>query len=50
MQTQLSQMPFAPWRGVYWLIAALALVGATLPTAALAADKPSGELRIAFAF
>jgi peptide/nickel transport system substrate-binding protein len=50
MQTQLSKMPFVPWRGVWRLLAALALFGATIPTAAQAADKPSGELRIAFAF
>ena len=50
MQTQLSKMPFVPWRGVCWLIAALALFGALIPTATPAADKPSGELRIAFAF
>src|SRR5437867_13441543 len=50
MQTQLSKMPFGPWRGVWKLIAALALFGVLLPTAALAADKPTGELRIALAF
>ena len=50
MQTQLSHMPLVPWRGVWQLIATLTLLGAIIPTAALAADKPSGELRIAFAF
>jgi hypothetical protein len=50
MQTQLSKMPFGPWRGVWKLLAALALCGMLIPTAALTADKPTGELRIALAF
>ena len=50
MQRQLSHMPLVPWRGVWQLIATLTLLGAIIPIAALAADKPSGELRIAFAF
>ncbi len=43
-------MPLVPWRGVWQLMAILTLLGALMPTAVLAADKPTGELRIAFAF
>ena len=50
MQTQLSGMLVVRWRGVWQLMAILTLLGALIPTAVLAADKPTGELRIAFAF
>ena len=50
MQTQVRHTPFVPWRGVWQLIATLALCAGLIPAAALAADKSSGELRIAFAF
>jgi peptide/nickel transport system substrate-binding protein len=50
MQTQLSHRLLVPWRGVWKLIAALALFASLSTITAVAADKPSGELRIAFAF
>ena len=50
MQTQLSHMPLVPWRGVWKLVAALTFFGTLSSITALAADKSSGELRIAFAF
>ena len=50
MQTQLNHILLVAWRGVWKLIAALALFTSLSPLTAVAADKPSGELRIAFAF
>ena len=50
MLTQWSRMLLVRWRGVWQLMAILTLLGILIPTAVLAADKPTGELRIAFAF
>ncbi len=50
MQTKFRGMPVVRWRVVCRFMAILTLLGAAISTAALAADKPTGELRIALAF
>ena len=50
MQTKLRGRSVLRWLGVCRLMVALTLLAALMPTAALTADKPTGELRIAFAF